>query len=450
MRKYVRVFLIALMVLPISEIPSHGAEDTLSRIAIDPTIPQVAPMIYCKNELQRDCVERVLIEHPDGTVQEAKYVTTKLVPFPDKQGQKIVYGDVIFDFNSGSRTGPLKRLRISTHVQTPEFSTDGKKWAVYWLMLQRQELPGEIIPIVNNCDGVNVKTCIPYPALDTEDKFHMYFRTSWLKPVAGGGEGIESSLQYQKIAGGMRWKFSGKEFFQPIFKDSTLLSKSATPEGTELKPDQLNPTLYAVIDHAGATESNSFWNPKCADFGFTITMSNAPMAGQLFWNYATESLIFNIYAPHLNAFGKLNTGTFHTKFHQAWLDCRFPGNTLSTATKISVQVLNEDGTPQVSTSSTSVRNGLIEIHATGFHYSSPSIVAKRSSESLNSTNFLNTKFGDDWSDTLLNMAGQSASSNLPGKAKVSLKRATITCVKGKITRKITMVKPVCPKGFKSK
>ena len=30
------------------------------------------------------------------------------------------------------------------------------------------------------------------------------------------------------------------------------------------------------------------------------------------------------------------------------------------------------------------------------------------------------------------------------------KKTTITCVKGKLTKKVTAVKPVCPKGYKKK
>lgn len=440
--------LIAVLLLSLSStllpVSAKASENILDRIAIDPTIPQVAPMIYCKTLAQRDCIERVLVEHPDGTIEDAKFVQTTIVPFPDVQGQKVTYGDIIFDFHSGSNSGPLKRLRISTHVQTPEYATDGKKWAVYWLMLQRQARPGEVIPIVNSCDGVDYRTCLAYPALDTQDRFHMYFRTSWLKPVGGGGEGIESSLEYQRISGGMRWKFSGIEFLQPLFKDSSLLSKSATPAGQDLRPDQLNPTLYAVIDHAGSTRENSFWDPSCAEYGFTTTMSNAPLAGQLFWNYSTESLTFNIYAPHLDVYGKINTGTFHTRFHQAWLNCRFPGNTLSTATKITVQVLNEDGTPQVATSTTSIKDGIIDITATGFHYSSPTVVAKRSSESANTTKFLAVKYGDDWRDTLL---AKIEPKKVPVKSKSSI---SIVCVKGKLSKTVVGANPSCPKGYKKK
>lgn len=421
---------------------AQGAENILNRVSIDPTIPQKAPMVYCKTSEQRDCIEKVIVEHPDGTFDEAAYVQTIIVPFPDYQGQKVNYGDVIFDFRSGSRSGSIKRLRISTNVQTPEFVTDGKKWGIYWLMLQRQALPGEVILAPNACDGIDYKTCLSYPALDTEDKFHMYFRTSWLKPVGGGGYGIHTNLQHQKISGGYRWKFSGVELLQPLFNDSSLLRKSITAEGQNLKPDKLNPVLYAVLDHAGISTEDSIWDPKCADYGFTISMSNAPMAGQLYWNYASETLVFNVYAPHLNVFGEPNKGFFFTKFHQSWLNCRFPGNTLSTATRISVQVLNEDGTPQIATTSTSIKNGIIEINATGFHYSSPSIVATRSSDSQISTTNLDSKISDDWDDPF----EQPQKADIP-KA-LPLKKQTIKCSNGKNWKRITGSHPICPKGFK--
>jgi hypothetical protein len=36
------------------------------------------------------------------------------------------------------------------------------------------------------------------------------------------------------------------------------------------------------------------------------------------------------------------------------------------------------------------------------------------------------------------------------KAATARKKTTITCVKGKLTKKVTAVKPVCPKGYKKK
>ena len=32
----------------------------------------------------------------------------------------------------------------------------------------------------------------------------------------------------------------------------------------------------------------------------------------------------------------------------------------------------------------------------------------------------------------------------------ALKKTTITCLKGKLVKKVTAIKPVCPKGYKKK
>jgi hypothetical protein len=43
-----------------------------------------------------------------------------------------------------------------------------------------------------------------------------------------------------------------------------------------------------------------------------------------------------------------------------------------------------------------------------------------------------------------------AEANAQAKAAATAKKTTITCVKGKLTKKVTAVKPVCPKGYKKK
>jgi hypothetical protein len=39
---------------------------------------------------------------------------------------------------------------------------------------------------------------------------------------------------------------------------------------------------------------------------------------------------------------------------------------------------------------------------------------------------------------------------LPARAQTVVKKTTITCIKGKVTKKVTAVKPVCPAGYKKK
>ena len=47
-------------------------------------------------------------------------------------------------------------------------------------------------------------------------------------------------------------------------------------------------------------------------------------------------------------------------------------------------------------------------------------------------------------------ADQLAAEKLAATKAASLKKITITCVKGKLTKKVTAVKPKCPTGYKKK
>ena len=458
------VALVTLLLAFISLFTPHSAlaENSTSRLFIDPSIPEVAPLVKCVSSQQLDCIEKVLVEHPNGVIEEAKYVTTRMVDFPSEKGQPIRHGDIIFDFRSGSAEGINKRLRIATHVVTPAANVGLKKAAVYWIMLQRELLPGENSGISKDspCTETSPLACLNYPALDTQDTFHVYLRTSWLSPVSASGIGIGFNLDYRYIKGGMQWHFSGSEFLQPMFSDVSKLTESIKIGNENMKPDKLNPSLYFALDHGGKDLSDSYWDPSCMEYGFTRTMFNAPLAGQLTWDYATSSLNFNIYAPHLDPFGKVNTGAFHTKFPKAWLDCRFPNNTLSSATKIMVQVVNQDGIPQLATTSHSIRNGFVDIKAYGFHFSSPKILAKRASDSgIDTAVQLSSR--DDWENdvqvsevpTVANKTAQVplvSEVSTVSKAKVIATKKTITCTKGKLTKKVNGLAPKCPVGYKKK
>ena len=75
------------------------AADSLSRISIDPTIAQKAPLIKCSIDSQLDCIEKVYVEHKAGVIEEAKYIETRLVDFPTENNQKVQYGDIKFEAN---------------------------------------------------------------------------------------------------------------------------------------------------------------------------------------------------------------------------------------------------------------------------------------------------------------------------------------------------------------
>jgi len=410
----------------------------VQRQAVKITDPVIDSLIPCMNATQLDCIEKLLVEKVDGSIQEAKRIETIYHDFPGHVGQKNQPSHSIFEFNSGKKNGPLQRIKVYSTLQTPTYLPDasgwgvpqGRRWGVLWIYLDRVLLPTEPPFTKLNCDGVKVSTCLLDPALNEGDIFHLYARTSWLRPVGSGGSAANYQLNYRKINGGTQWRFSGSEHLSAGFLDSKNLTESLKPENQNMKTDFFNPTLYFVVDHAGKDQSESFWDPSCADRGFTATMINAPLAGQPYWDYQKETLVFNIFGPHLTPIGTLNKGFFQVNFHKAWLDCRFPGNNLSTAAELKISIIDEAGTPQVAVTNVKIRNEIVEIYASGFHYSSPRVEVARKGDKTTSIKFKSTGYSDNWQELS------------------TAKKSTITCVKGKIKKQVTAVKPVCPTGFK--
>jgi hypothetical protein len=91
-----------------------------------------------------------------------------------------------------------------------------------------------------------------------------------------------------------------------------------------------------------------------------------------------------------------------------------------------LSITSSDGTPQVATTVIGERNGWLYLRAKNFEFSAPIIKAKLSQEAEVAV----------------------VAPVVP--AKVSAKKTTITCTKGKITKKVSGTKPKCPTGFKKK
>jgi hypothetical protein len=93
----------------------------------------------------------------------------------------------------------------------------------------------------------------------------------------------------------------------------------------------------------------------------------------------------------------------------------------------------------VETVITAFKNGIFQVQATNFTFSSPTIKTKI----LQQTSSIETT-----SATPIVKPMPKASP--VEKTTVISKKLTITCIKGKMTKKVTAVKPKCPSGYKKK
>ena len=97
--------------------------------------------------------------------------------------------------------------------------------------------------------------------------------------------------------------------------------------------------------------------------------------------------------------------------------------------KASISVVTADGNNDVATTVSNETGGWLYLSANNFTFSAPTIQVKLSQDAPAKTS-----------------GSTSAATPAPG---VPMK-STITCIKGKTTKAVTGVKPVCPTGYKKK
>ena len=132
------------------------------------------------------------------------------------------------------------------------------------------------------------------------------------------------------------------------------------------------------------------------------------------WDAANKSLVYRIASPH-TALGVEFIGNYDLLISEKVGKCLWNVSELSPSAEISVT--SADGVKKVFTATSSTTDGYYKFVATGFTFSTNKISVKLVSKSVSTS---------------------------------SAKPSTITCIKGKVQKKVTAVKPKCPTGYKKK
>ena len=149
------------------------------------------------------------------------------------------------------------------------------------------------------------------------------------------------------------------------------------------------------------------------------------------WDARTQSLTYKVAAPHYSADGSVFRGTYDLALKSATARCLYGFTNAPVSATIEVQ--STDGSTQLATTLLREKDGWLYLSASGFTFSSPTIKVKLTQ------------------DALAVMAPAPAPSTPAATvAKPTVNRVTITCVKGKTTKKVSGTKPVCPSGYKKK
>ncbi len=190
------------------------------------------------------------------------------------------------------------------------------------------------------------------------------------------------------------------------------------------------PSYWSVRSLSGNELRNAnacFTNPKQLN-GIVTTNSTQYSAGPPEFNKSEGFLNYKVASPHFASSGEAFKGSYDLAMRSDVARCIYGFSKAPVSAKVSV--VSADGTPQIATTVFSESNGWVYLKARNFEFSAPSVRVKLEQDAP---------------------APVVTATPEPTKTPVAVanaKKVTIKCVKGKMTKKVTALKPVCPAGFK--
>ena len=219
----------------------------------------------------------------------------------------------------------------------------------------------------------------------------------------------------------------------------TLLTKSEVAGDRAIK--EMNLWLPLLNDKAAAMRT--FWAAQTIKGELPIDSQNCVrgkgFSGVIGTNAAVysdgpptfdkeeQSLNYTVGASHLDSKGEIFKGYYQLNLRSDVARCLYGFGSAPIQAKI--EVSSSDGTPTVATTVINESEGWLKMTASGFTFSTPKIKVKLSQAS----------------------AAPTPSATPTALAKpAAAKKTTITCVKGKSSKKVIAVNPKCPTGYKKK
>lgn len=174
-------------------------------------------------------------------------------------------------------------------------------------------------------------------------------------------------------------------------------------------------------------------NSTCFKSAFIGTVSSNSMTYENSiptWDPTTDSLVYSMASPH-NALGKEFVGRYDLLISEQVGKCLWSLKSLAPSAEISVTGAN--GEKKVVTASSKIAEGFYKFTATGFTFSANKISVKM--------------LADGKTPIATEIVQPTPKVGLPS---VAIRKSTITCIKGKMQKKVTTIKPKCPTGYKKK
>jgi hypothetical protein len=252
--------------------------------------------------------------------------------------------------------------------------------------------------------------------------------------------------------------FTDKEFGVSGGADSSIQTMGglSDPDTMEL----MNAFLPAIGDKGSKTtgywsfSALNAWNQpaiqKCSDgtgdlAGVVTTNALTYSAGPPTYNKESGALEYKVASPHFEASGAEASGSYDLVLKSDVARCIYGFSKAPIKAEISIS--SQDGQKKVATTVVNESNGWLYLSAKGFTFSSPVIQVKLTQEAPAPEP---TPTPTPTPIATQAPAPVESAAPAPTLKPVMAKKIAITCVKGKLVKKVSAVNPKCPAGYKKK
>jgi|Wag4MinimDraft_6_1082665.scaffolds.fasta_scaffold03631_2 hypothetical protein len=259
----------------------------------------------------------------------------------------------------------------------------------------------------------------------TQELKDFYARAS--KPLGGSGSGAgKTELQQGPESGWSLMRLNNAGYSQEDFNEF-LAWLPMMGDKANLAP--IVWTMNLMTNYSSGVLGSTCKTSDDELTGMVSTNSTQYLAGPPSFNSSTGELEYKVAGPHLMPNGELSRGTYDLSLKADFARCLY--GISGTAVRATVSIISESGTAINAVTVVNEKNGWLNFAARGFTYSSPTIKVKLSQE-------------------VVVEPTPTPTPSATATAKPVAKKKTITCVKGKTSKKVTAVAPKCPSGFKKK
>lgn len=473
-------------------------------------VEYIAHRSICQTPTELDCIESVFAVKPDGTRVQGTFVggmpedvsnpfqpnLTLKIPAPSVDGIWNISGVV----NGGSSETYAVSLELSGYISKQEGRTVDSPIPLTIFdvgifpvkIVEGMYKPGRawIAPGMFGLDSINwdygsgmgsqscvllSKTqCALHEAFPMDVTFGLSLRLSqemkgWLH-----GRMREPDIIYHSSATGTTLVIQGRPIMVPVV--SAWTERGNLPADVPVYPNHNPPPGFST--NAGAWGDDNaqllkIWLPiikdtaqaqpsewtvrnlsasemsgedKCMSDGNSLdgivtTNSTVYSAGPPTFNPNTQSLDYTLASPHFTSRGDVFKGVYTLAIRSSVARCIY--RFTSAPIKATISVTDDQGTSSVAIESMTEHDGWIYLSASNFEFSSPTVHIKLSQDAP--------------AVPLITPSPSASATPSPHPSTVmkkavapSVKKTSITCMKGKTVKKIYGISPKCPTGYMKK